>query len=46
MKAVSLFSSAGVGETYLKDLGVDVVVGAELIKKRENYTNIYILIVK
>jgi site-specific DNA-cytosine methylase len=34
MKAISLFSSAGVGETYLKDIGIDVVVGAELIKKR------------
>jgi len=42
MKAVSLFSSAGVGETYLKDLGVDVVVGAELIKKRaELYKHLY-----
>lgn len=36
MKAISLFSSAGVGETYLKDLGIDVVAGAELIEKRAN----------
>lgn len=42
MKAVSLFSSAGVGETYLKDLGIDVVVGAELVKKRaEFYKHLY-----
>jgi DNA (cytosine-5)-methyltransferase 1 len=42
MKAISLFSSAGVGETYLKDLGIDVVVGAELIKKRaELYKHLY-----
>ncbi len=34
MKAISLFSSAGVGETYLNDIGIDVVVGAELIEKR------------
>ncbi len=37
MKAISLFSSAGVGETYLNDIGIDVVVGAELIEKRANF---------
>jgi DNA (cytosine-5)-methyltransferase 1 len=37
MKALSLFSSAGVGEAYLKDIGIDVVVGAELIEKRANF---------
>jgi DNA (cytosine-5)-methyltransferase 1 len=37
MKAVSLFSSAGVGETYLKDIGIDVVVSAELLDKRAQF---------
>ncbi|MCI9843507.1 DNA cytosine methyltransferase [Flavobacterium pectinovorum] len=42
MKAISLFSSAGVGETYLKDIGIDVVVGAELIEKRAQlYKHLY-----
>jgi DNA (cytosine-5)-methyltransferase 1 len=42
MKAISLFSSAGVGETYLKDIGIDVVVSAELITKRaEFYKHLY-----
>ena len=34
MKAISLFSSAGVGETYLNEIGIDVVCGAELLDKR------------
>lgn len=42
MKAVSLFSGAGVGETYLKDTGVDVVCGAELLEKRARlYKHLY-----
>ena len=42
MKAISLFSSAGVGETYLKDLGIDVtsrtVTVAELEEAAKNGT--------
>lgn len=34
MKAISLFSSAGVGETYLSEIGIDVVISAELVEKR------------
>ncbi|WP_368259834.1 DNA cytosine methyltransferase, partial [Clostridium paraputrificum] len=34
MKAVSLFSSAGIGEMYLKDIGINVVVANELVEKR------------
>lgn len=34
MKAVSLFSSAGIGEMYLEKIGIDVVVANELIEKR------------
>lgn len=36
MKGLSLFSSAGVGETYLADCGVDIVVANELIERRAN----------
>lgn len=39
MKAISLFTSAGVGETYLKDIDIDVVCGAELIDKRARLYN-------
>lgn len=34
IRAVSLFSSAGVGEYYLKEIGIDVAVGNELIASR------------
>lgn len=34
LKGVSLFSSAGIGETYLKDCGIDIYVANELIKQR------------
>ncbi len=34
IKAVSLFSSGGIGTMYFKDIGIDIVVANELIKKR------------
>ena len=34
LKGVSLFSSAGIGETYFKDIGIDIVVANELIARR------------
>lgn len=34
IKGVSLFSSSGIAELYLKDIGIDIVVANELIKKR------------
>lgn len=34
MKGVSLFSGAGIGETYLSECGVDIIVANELIEKR------------
>jgi DNA (cytosine-5)-methyltransferase 1 len=34
MKGVSLFSSAGIGEFYLKDIGIDIVLANEIDKKR------------
>lgn len=42
MKAISLFSGAGVGEFYLRRAGVEVVVANELIAKRaETYALFY-----
>lgn len=41
LKGLSLFSSAGIGETYFKDVGIDIKVANELIEKRANlYRNI------
>ena len=34
MKAISLFSGAGIGEFYLQRLGIDVVAANEIIEKR------------
>lgn len=34
MKGLSLFASAGVGETFLSDIGLDIVVANELIPRR------------
>jgi len=36
MKAVSLFSSAGIGELRLKEIGIDVVCANEILKKRSD----------
>ena len=42
MKGLSLFSSAGIGETYLNDLDMEIVTANELIPKRaELYKKIY-----
>jgi DNA (cytosine-5)-methyltransferase 1 len=42
LKAVSLFSGVGLAETYLKDLGIDVVVANEIDKERAKfYTHLY-----
>ncbi len=34
LKGVSLFSSAGIAETFLKDAGIDILVANELIHER------------
>ena len=34
IKGLSLFSNAGIGELYLKEAGVDIVVANELLEKR------------
>ncbi|NEM98353.1 DNA cytosine methyltransferase [Pontibacter burrus] len=36
MKAISLFSSAGIGELFLKNIGIDIIASNELIKKRSD----------
>lgn len=36
LKGISLFSSAGIGETYLEDVGIDILVANELVPKRAN----------
>ena len=42
MIGLSLFSSAGIGETYLRDLNLNIIVANELIPKRaELYSKIY-----
>lgn len=34
MKGISLFSSAGIAETYLKDCGIEIICACELLPKR------------
>lgn len=34
IKGISLFSNVGLAETYLKDVGVDIVLANELVEKR------------
>lgn len=42
MKALSLFANIGVAEVYLKEIGVDVKVANELVKRRADlYSAIY-----
>ena len=42
LKGLSLFSSAGIAETYYKDIGIDIVLANELIEKRANlYKKLY-----
>ena len=37
MKALSLFANVGIAETYLKEIGLDVVVANELEIERANF---------
>ena len=39
MNGLSLFSSAGIGETYLEDIGVNIIVANELIERRADLHN-------
>lgn len=41
LNGLSLFASAGIGETYFKEVGIDIKVANELLEKRANlYRNI------
>lgn len=42
IKGVSLFANVGIGEFYLKDINIDIVLANEILKKRANfYSHIY-----
>ena len=42
MKALSLFANVGIAETYLRDLGIDVVLANELVEQRAKfYSHLY-----
>ncbi len=42
LKGVSLFSSAGIAETYYNEINVDIVLANELLEKRVNlYKHLY-----
>lgn len=42
MKGISMFSSAGIGETFFKDIGIDIVAANELLERRANlYKNVH-----
>ncbi len=42
LKGISLFSSAGIAETYYKDIGIDIVLANELLEKRVKlYKHLY-----
>ena len=37
MKGLSLFANAGIAETFLADVGVDIVVANELLEERADF---------
>lgn len=37
MKGLSLFANVGIAETYLKDVGIDIVVASELLEERAKF---------
>lgn len=39
IKGISMFSSAGIAETYLKDIGIDILLANELIEERAKFYN-------
>jgi DNA (cytosine-5)-methyltransferase 1 len=42
LKAISLFSSAGIGELYFNQIGINVIAANEILEKRANcYTHLY-----
>ena len=42
MKGLSLFSNVGIGETYLEQIGIEIIVANELLEDRaEFYKKVY-----
>lgn len=42
LKGISLFSGAGIGETYFNDVGIDIIVANELVPQRADlYKSLY-----
>ena len=42
IKGISLFANVGIAETYLKDIGIDIVLANELLKERADfYSHLY-----
>ena len=37
MKGLSLFANVGIAETYLKEIGVDIIIANELLKERARF---------
>lgn len=37
LKGLSLFSGGGIGETYINDVGIDIVIANELLEKRAKF---------
>ena len=37
IKGISMFSSGGIAETYLKDIGIDILLANELVNERANF---------
>lgn len=37
INGISLFANAGIAETYLKEVGVDIVLANEIVEKRANF---------
>lgn len=37
IKGISLFSNVGIAETYLKEVGVDIVLANEIVERRANF---------
>jgi len=37
MKGISMFSSAGIAETYLHEIGIDILLANELVKERSDF---------
>ena len=37
IKGISMFSSGGIAETYLNEIGIDILLANELVKERSDF---------